>query len=33
MLINVLNHTLDMGIGELQEIRAQLEAGTFGCSP
>jgi tripartite-type tricarboxylate transporter receptor subunit TctC len=26
MLINVLNHTLDMGIGELQEIRAQLEA-------
>ena len=28
MLINVLNHTLDMGIGELQEIRAQLDAGT-----
>jgi len=27
MLINVLNHTLDMGIGELQEIRAHLEAG------
>ena len=27
MLINVLNHTLDMGIGELQEIRGQLEAG------
>ncbi len=27
MLINVLNHTLDMGIGELQEIRAQLGAG------
>ena len=27
MLINVLNHTLDMGIGELQEIRSQLEAG------
>jgi tripartite-type tricarboxylate transporter receptor subunit TctC len=27
MLINVLNHTLDMGIGELQEIRAQLDAG------
>jgi putative tricarboxylic transport membrane protein len=26
MLINVLNHTLDMGIGELQEIRAQLDA-------
>jgi tripartite-type tricarboxylate transporter receptor subunit TctC len=25
MLINVLNHTLDMGVGELQEIRAQLE--------
>ena len=27
MLISVLNHTLDMGIGELQEIRAQLDAG------
>jgi tripartite-type tricarboxylate transporter receptor subunit TctC len=27
MLINVLNHTLDMGVGELQEMRAQLEAG------
>ncbi|OFW51153.1 MAG: hypothetical protein A3G77_10920 [Acidobacteria bacterium RIFCSPLOWO2_12_FULL_68_19] len=27
MLINVLNHTLDMGAGELQEIRAQLDAG------
>jgi tripartite-type tricarboxylate transporter receptor subunit TctC len=27
MLINVLNHTLDMGVGELQEIRAQLDAG------
>lgn len=27
MLINVLNHTLDMGVGELQEIRAQLEIG------
>jgi len=27
MLINVLNHTLDMGIGELQEIRSQLDAG------
>ena len=26
MLINVLNHTLDMGVGELQEIRAQLDA-------
>jgi tripartite-type tricarboxylate transporter receptor subunit TctC len=26
MLINVLNHTLDAGIGELQEIRAQLDA-------
>lgn len=26
MLINVLNHTLDMGIGELQEIRAQVDA-------
>jgi tripartite-type tricarboxylate transporter receptor subunit TctC len=29
MLINVLNHTLDMGIGELQEIRAQLDAGSI----
>jgi tripartite-type tricarboxylate transporter receptor subunit TctC len=29
MLISVLNHTLDMGIGELQEIRAQLESGTI----
>jgi putative tricarboxylic transport membrane protein len=27
MLINVLNHTLDMGVGELQEMRGQLEAG------
>jgi tripartite-type tricarboxylate transporter receptor subunit TctC len=27
MLINVLNHTLDMGIGELQEIRSQLDSG------
>jgi len=27
MQINVLNHTLDMGIGELQEIEGQLEAG------
>ena len=27
MLINVLNHTLDMGVGELQEIRAQLDIG------
>lgn len=27
MLINVLNKTLDMGVGEVQEIRAQLEAG------
>ena len=27
LLINVLNHTLDMGIGELQEIRTQLEIG------
>ena len=26
MLINVLNHTLDIGIGELQEIRAQINA-------
>jgi len=27
MLINVLNHTLDIGIGEMQEIRPQMEAG------
>ncbi len=27
MLINVLNHTLDIGVGELQEIRAQLDVG------
>ncbi len=27
MLLNVLNHTLDVGVGELQEIRSQLEAG------
>jgi tripartite-type tricarboxylate transporter receptor subunit TctC len=27
MLINVLNGTLDMGIGELQEIRGQLDSG------
>ncbi len=27
MLINVLNHTLDIGIGEMQEIRGQMEAG------
>jgi tripartite-type tricarboxylate transporter receptor subunit TctC len=27
MQINVLNHTLDMGIGEVQEIRSQLDAG------
>ena len=27
MLINVLNHTLEMGIGELQELRGQLDAG------
>jgi tripartite-type tricarboxylate transporter receptor subunit TctC len=27
MLINVLNHTLDVGIGELQEMRGQLDAG------
>ena len=26
MLINVLNHTLDIGIGELQEIRTQVDA-------
>ncbi len=29
MLINVMNGTLDMGIGELQEIRAQLDAGSI----
>jgi tripartite-type tricarboxylate transporter receptor subunit TctC len=29
MLVNVLNGTLDMGIGELQEIRSQLDAGTI----
>jgi putative tricarboxylic transport membrane protein len=27
MLLNVLNHTLDAGVGELQEIRGQLDAG------
>lgn len=27
MQINVLNHTLDIGVGELEEIRPQLEAG------
>jgi tripartite-type tricarboxylate transporter receptor subunit TctC len=27
LMINVLNGTLDIGIGEIQEIRAQLEAG------
>jgi tripartite-type tricarboxylate transporter receptor subunit TctC len=27
MLINVLNKTLDMGVGEVQEIRSQLDAG------
>jgi putative tricarboxylic transport membrane protein len=27
MLINVLNHTLDVGVGELQEMRGQLDAG------
>jgi tripartite-type tricarboxylate transporter receptor subunit TctC len=27
MMINVLNHTLDMGIGELEEMRGQLDAG------
>jgi tripartite-type tricarboxylate transporter receptor subunit TctC len=27
MMINVLNQTLDMGIGELQELRAQLDGG------
>ena len=29
MLINVLNHTLDMGVGELQELRSQLDAGAL----
>src|SRR5258705_2660839 len=29
MLINVLNQTLDMGIGELQEMRGQLDAGNL----
>ena len=29
MLINVLNHTLDMGVGELQELRSQLDAGNL----
>ena len=33
MLLNVLNHTLDMGVGELQEIRPQLDAGRLAvCS-
>lgn len=27
MLINVLNHGLDIGVGEVEEIRAQLDAG------
>lgn len=27
MMINVLNHTLDIGVGELQEIKPQLDAG------
>lgn len=27
MLLNVMNHTVDMGVGELQEIRGQLDAG------
>ena len=27
MMINVLNKTLDMGVGEVQELRSQLEAG------
>ena len=27
LMINVLNGTLDMGVGEMQEIRAQLDAG------
>ena len=32
MLINVLNHTLDMGVGELQEIRgAARRAASFAC--
>jgi tripartite-type tricarboxylate transporter receptor subunit TctC len=26
LLVNVLNHTLDLGIGELQELRAQIDA-------
>ena len=26
MMINVLNGTLDIGIGEIQELRSQLEA-------
>ena len=30
-MINVLNHTLDMGIGELQEIRSQLDGGRLRC--
>ncbi|MGE3844125.1 MAG: tripartite tricarboxylate transporter substrate binding protein [Vicinamibacterales bacterium] len=29
MMLNVLNGTLDMGIGELQELRGQLEAGNI----
>ena len=32
MMINVLNGTLDIGIGEIQEIRSQLEAGRCGSS-
>ena len=31
MLVNVLNHTLDMGIGELQEIRGSSTPARFGC--
>jgi tripartite-type tricarboxylate transporter receptor subunit TctC len=27
MLVNVLNKTLDIGVGEVQEIRSQLDAG------
>ncbi|MGE0005419.1 MAG: Bug family tripartite tricarboxylate transporter substrate binding protein [Parvibaculaceae bacterium] len=27
MLINVLNHSLDIGVGEVQEVRGQLDAG------
>ena len=27
MLLNVMNHTVDMGVGELQEIRGQLDVG------